>query len=234
MGRPAELDVERVVTAAVALADEAGLPAVTLPNIAKSLGYSTMSLYRHVGSKDELLTLLLDAGVGAPPDIRSAPDRWRPGLRRWTLALREVYTARRWLLDIPLAGPPSGPNQIAWLDTGLRVLRAAPLTPSAKIAVLTLLAGYVRQMVTLAADHAPALGSDPAHAYRTYAATLSRLVHPDRFPYAAPLFTEFGFATPEYDREPVTAFHFDFGLDTILRGITPDTPTADNDRPPST
>src|SRR5690348_14800755 len=100
-GRPAELDVERVVRAAVALADAAGLPAATLPKIADSLGYSTMSLYRHVGSKDELLTLMLDAGVGNPPDIRTTAARWRDGLREWTYALRAVYTERHWLIDIP-------------------------------------------------------------------------------------------------------------------------------------
>lgn len=221
-GRPAELDVERVVRAAVALADEAGLQAATLPKVAESLGYSTMSLYRHVGSKDELLTLMLDAGVASPPDIRTGPAHWRDGLREWTYALRDVYVERHWLIDVPVSGPPSGPNQIAWFDAGLKVLRAARLASNAKIAVLALLSGYVRQMVTLAAEHNPGLGPDPARTYRTYAANLARLVDRDRFPYAAMLFAGNAFEAPEYGTEPITEFHFDFGLNTILRGIAED------------
>ena len=80
LGRPASLDVNVVVAAAVEIADRDGLDGVTLPKVAKSLGFTSMSLYRHVGSKDELLTLMADAALGPPPNI-AAPD-WREGLRR--------------------------------------------------------------------------------------------------------------------------------------------------------
>ncbi|MFB4289794.1 TetR/AcrR family transcriptional regulator [Nonomuraea sp. ATR24] len=64
LGRPAALDVDLVVAAAVEIADRDGLGGVTIPKVAKSLGFTGMSLYRYVGSKDELLTLMADAAAG--------------------------------------------------------------------------------------------------------------------------------------------------------------------------
>ena len=69
LGRPAELDLRRVVQTGIKLADRYGLRGASLPNIAKALGHTTMSLYRHVGSKDELLALMRDFAVGPPPEI---------------------------------------------------------------------------------------------------------------------------------------------------------------------
>jgi AcrR family transcriptional regulator len=80
LGRPAELDVTRVVQAAVELADRDGLSGVTLPKVAKAVGFTPMSLYRYVGSKDELLVLMRDHAIGEPPEI-SAETGWREGPR---------------------------------------------------------------------------------------------------------------------------------------------------------
>ena len=85
-GRPAALDVDGVVKAAVALADRDGLAGVTLPRIAKALGCSAMALYRYVGSKEALWALMCDLAIGAPPPIRRVPGEWREGLRQWAAA----------------------------------------------------------------------------------------------------------------------------------------------------
>lgn len=78
LGRPAELDVEQVVRAAVELADRDGLAGVTLAKVAKELGYTTMSLYRHVGSKEELLVLMGDAATGPARTFPPAPRSGAP------------------------------------------------------------------------------------------------------------------------------------------------------------
>src|SRR6476469_548561 len=62
-GPRAELDVDRIVSAAVAIATAAGLEAVSMARVAKSLGFTTMSLYRHVPSKDDLLALMWNASA---------------------------------------------------------------------------------------------------------------------------------------------------------------------------
>ena len=71
LGRPAQLDLPRVLRTAVRLADRRGLEGVSLPKIANALGYTTMSLYRYVGCKDELLSLMRDFAIGDPPVIET-------------------------------------------------------------------------------------------------------------------------------------------------------------------
>src|SRR5215203_813827 len=60
------LSLDKIVTAAVALADEGGIAALSMSRLADKLGFTTMSLYRHVASKDDLLLLALDAAMGYP------------------------------------------------------------------------------------------------------------------------------------------------------------------------
>ena len=108
VGRPASLDVARVVHAAVGIADRKGIAGVTLPAVAKALGCTTMALYRHIGSKDELLVLMQDAAIGAPPAISTPEEGWRDGLRQWAAAERGVYQRRPWLSRLPVSAAPFG------------------------------------------------------------------------------------------------------------------------------
>src|SRR6185312_12323348 len=72
----------------LAVADADGLAAVSMAKVAAELGNSTMALYRHVRSKDELLVLMGDAAIAAPPDL-SGLD-WREGLTTWALSILET------------------------------------------------------------------------------------------------------------------------------------------------
>lgn len=222
LGRPAELDVAQVVSTAVDLADRDGLAGATLPKVAAALGYTTMSLYRYIGSKDELLVLMADAGTGEPPTI-AAPD-WRTGLRQWARELRLLDHRRPWLARIPTSGPPAGPHRIAWMETGLGVLRGTGLDWAAKVGVLTLLSGYVRHTTLLAQDLATGregTGLAQAQAEERYGRSLLALIDPDRFPETAKLFASGVFAAPAlHDLDDPTADpDFVFGLERILDGI---------------
>jgi AcrR family transcriptional regulator len=222
VGRPAELDSMRVITAAVELADRAGLAGVTLPRVAKELGYTSMSLYRYVGSKDELLALMADAALGEPPDIGSGTG-WRDGLRRFARAERDVYLRRHWLARVPISGPPSGPHQIAWMEAALTALRGTGLEWTEKVSAMTLISGYVRHMAVLSQDLAAGLpaGSDQASAERDYGRALAKLVDPDRFPETAKLFASDTFeAAPAGSAEhPDPDNDFALGLELILDGV---------------
>jgi len=188
LGRPAALDVDRVVTAAVEAADRDGLDGVTLPKVAKSLGVTSMSLYRYVGSKDELLVLMGDHALGAPP--RLDVDDWREGLRAWAHAQRAVYRQRPWLTHLPVTGPPSGPHRIAWMEAALAILARTPLDWAHKIGALSLIGGYVVQAVRQAHELARgrAEGQGQSEAERDYGRALAGLVDPERFPETARLF----------------------------------------------
>src|SRR6188508_1559790 len=74
-GPKRELSIERIVEAAVEIADAEGLAAVSMSSIAASLGFTTMSLYRYVSAKDDLIMLMQEYGTGLPPaSIVEAPD----------------------------------------------------------------------------------------------------------------------------------------------------------------
>jgi AcrR family transcriptional regulator len=218
LGRPATLDIDGVVAAAVDLADRDGLGGVTLPKVAASLGVTGMSLYRHVGSKDELLVLMTDHALGPPPEPET--DDWRAGLRAWAFAQRTVLRRRPWLTRIPASGPPSGPNQIAWLDAGLTALAGTSLDWAHKVGVLSLVGGYVMQSVRLESDFAESRSETQAQSdvERDYGRALAALVTTDRFPQAARLFSSALFEVPPDDAPPDADFLF--GLDLILDGVT--------------
>ncbi|MGW0231712.1 TetR/AcrR family transcriptional regulator [Actinopolymorpha singaporensis] len=221
LGRPAALDVNQVVAAAVEIADREGLGGVTLPRVGKNLGFTGMSLYRHVGSKDELLTLMADAALGEPPSIDSRD--WREGLRTWAYAQREVFRRRPWLTRVPVSGPPAGPHQVAWMEAALKVLSGTHLDWGAKMGILLLVSGYVAQSVRQSGELAEgrAEGQGQVEAERAYGRALERLVEPGRFPQTAQMFSSglFEASPPDTSDTAASDADFAFGLELILDGV---------------
>ena len=77
------LSADAIVEAAVRLADAEGLEAVSMARVAAELGFTTMSLYRHVASKDELLQLMWNASALGAENLVIEGDDWRSRLRTW-------------------------------------------------------------------------------------------------------------------------------------------------------
>ncbi|WP_214411155.1 TetR/AcrR family transcriptional regulator [Sphaerisporangium fuscum] len=203
------LSLERIVSAAIDIADEEGLQALSMARLAERLGCGTMSLYRHVANKDELQTFMLDAVPSLPPGIDCA-EGWRAGLSLWATALLAVYHEHPWVLQIT-GGPPLEPGQLAWLDAGLRTLDGTPLHPREKMQVIMLVLHYVRgetQLTTAAA----AAGEGPGE----YGPLLARLVTAERFPALAEAITA-GVFSEHPEEDPATDTRF--GLDRILDGV---------------
>lgn len=219
VGRPAELDVDTVVNAAIELADRDGLAGVTLQKVAATLGFTKMALYRHVGSKNELFELMVDHATGPAPDFGADPTRWREGLRGWAGAIRAKYAERPWLAQVPIAGPPRGPNVIGWMDAFLRVLRDTGLDTGTQIDVLNVVSGYVQHAVALAGQLGEARsdsGLSQEEVEANYGRSLAMLVDPERFPDAARLF-----AAEVFEPPPEGSADHDFvvGLELILDGV---------------
>lgn len=156
-GPKPRIGFDQVVGAAVTLADEEGLAGVSMAAVARRLGVATMSLYRHVDSKDQLVEAMLDAVAGEPPEI--AAGGWRAYLAAWTRANRNLYVSRPWMVDVPRGAPPTGPRSIAWLDRALLALRETPLDGGEKINILTTLTGYALNEATLTVTMGRAAGS---------------------------------------------------------------------------
>src|SRR5689334_10216252 len=146
------LTLDRIVAAGVHVATTEGLGAVSMSRVAAELGAATMSLYRYVATKDELLMLMVDAAAGLPPAVRERDVSWREGLARWAWAYLAVLRRHPWVLRVPISAPPATPHQIAWLEEGLSSLYDTGLTEREKISVILLLSGFVRNEASLAAD----------------------------------------------------------------------------------
>jgi len=135
------LTVEKVVAAAVELADEQGIAAVSMATVAKRCGFTTMALYRHVSGKDELVQRMLGEGLGMCPAF--AIDDWRTGLERWAREMLAAIFRHPWVIDVPIAGMLGTVEQLSWLDRGLETLAGTPLSEDAKAQLVLLVNGYV-------------------------------------------------------------------------------------------
>lgn len=212
----AGLSRARIVDAAIELADADGLAALSMGKVAARLGFTTMALYRHVASKGELVLLMQDAAVG-PPTPTPGPAGWRPELERWAWDVLRRFRAHPWLLQtITMFGPPATPNQLAWLERGLTVLRDVPLTEPEKLSTILLVDAHVFSDLQFAAFGAPTApgAPDPAE----YGELLARVLDPERFPALARAamggaFTAVDDPAAERDAD------FAFGLARILDGI---------------
>lgn len=223
-GRPAELDGRRVVRAAIELADQAGLARVTLAEVAKKVGYSPMSLYRYMGSMDELLQLMVDAAAADTPDFEAATGDWRGGLRGWAGSLLRQAHRHPWVHHVPMTGPPSGPNAIAWMDRGLATMRHTRLDWAQKVGIVALISGYVRNFALQSQGlrrGREATGMDQPEAEAVWAAHLARLVDAERFPEVAALMASdtFDGPPPQSSDDPTEDGDFVFGLERILDGV---------------
>jgi AcrR family transcriptional regulator len=178
------LTAERIVAAAVALADADGLAAVSMARVARALGFTTMSLYRHVAGKDELLELMADAATGQPPALDPGAG-WRAGLERWSRALVAALLEHPWFLQVTITGPPRTPGRVAWFERGLEALAPTGLTETEKAGVILLVNGCAFWEARVAIEvggAARARGTSPEAETSAYGAALGRFVTADRFP----------------------------------------------------
>lgn len=211
------LTLERIVRRGVELADAEGLSALSMSRLANLLGFTTMSLYRYVASKDDLLVLIHDAAVGAPPPMQAVG--WREGLAAWCRAQLAVLRTHPWMVRIPISGPPMNPNSVAWIESGLAAMTGSGLTEAEKMAVIQLLAGYVLHQARLEAEimaaYAAAGVPDPVGVAQDYGRVLAGLIDAERFPALSETLAAGVFAGADEDWD----VDVEFGLNRILDGI---------------
>lgn len=143
-GPKREMSVERIVEAAVEIADAEGLGAVSMAAVAARLGYTPMSLYRYVSAKDDLVLLMQEEATGLPSEESRAAGGWREQLEALYREQVQAYLRHPWVLEVAIRGIPSTPNSAAWMDAGLRALEETPLTHDERLAVLLIVTGAAR------------------------------------------------------------------------------------------
>ncbi|BBY79981.1 TetR family transcriptional regulator [Mycolicibacterium pulveris] len=204
--RSAGLSRERIVAAAIELADADGLGALSMARLAARLGCGTMSLYRHVANKDELVTFMLSEATSTPPILDSSD--WRVALGNWAESLWSLYHRHPWILQATAAGPPADPGQLRWLEAGLAALGDTGLSERDKFAAVMVVLHFVRgaAAVHIVADHVA--GPD-------YPALLRRVIDEDRFPALSAALADGVLDDADSDREA----DFRSGLRQLLDGI---------------
>ncbi|WP_405776244.1 TetR/AcrR family transcriptional regulator [Streptomyces sp. NBC_00859] len=195
---------------AVGFADSGGLAKLSMARLAERLGCATMSLYRHVATKDDLLVLMLDTAYGEPPFPEAPVDNWRAGLELWTTQLLAVYQRHPWMLQIPTAGPPLEPGQLSWMECGLQMLHATGLSATEKFSVVLLMNGYVHAGTKLS-PKALEMPDDNGVSMPQYGRILAELVDAEHFPVLSELITAGVIDAPTDE--------FVFGLQRVLDGV---------------
>ncbi|MBF6442307.1 TetR/AcrR family transcriptional regulator C-terminal domain-containing protein [Nocardia farcinica] len=203
------LSLDQIVETAIAVADAEGAAALSMNRVAKELGFTAMSLYRYVDSKTTLLQLMLDRVIGVPPELDPAAG-WRAGLRAWAAAEFETIARRPWFLDVPVPGPPSGPNNMAWLEAGLSALAGTAVPESVRLQLVMNLSLYVIGRSWAVRDFLSDTGEDA-----DYDVAMRTVLDPARYPHLVSAFAHRAFENEEIDWARAD---FEFGLERMLDG----------------
>ncbi|WP_103512045.1 TetR/AcrR family transcriptional regulator [Streptomyces sp. SM13] len=223
------LTLDRIVTAAVAVADAEGLAAVSMRRLSTELGTGTMSLYRYVPGKAELLDLMLDRVLGeplpsdtgtdpadtpgAPAEPADAPADWRAAID--TMARTYLDNLRRhpWLLKINQARTVLGPSALRGLELSLTSLRSMGLRDPELISVIITVNSFVEGLARTRVDEAEAVaqtGLSDEEFWDNQRPYLERAMLSGAYPMMAGM-SEDTFS-PEFD-------HFEFGLQRLIAGF---------------
>ena len=150
------LSADAIAEAAIRLADAEGLEAVSMARVAPELGFTTMSLYRHVASKDELLQLMWNASALGAEDLVLEGDGWRPRLRMWATVQRDMMDRHPWITQMPMAAPPLAPNSLIFVERGLETFDGTGLADADKLRIIGLLSSFTLSEARMAYDAARA------------------------------------------------------------------------------
>jgi AcrR family transcriptional regulator len=219
------LSADAIVDAAIRLADAEGLEGVSMARVAAELGFTTMSLYRYVDSKEELLQLMWNASARGAETLVLEGDGWRARLRMWAIVQRDMIDLHPWITQMPMAAPPVAPNSLAFVERGLTTMDGTPLADADKLRFIGLISSFTLSEARMANDalraarDAAAAGDDaePAPPW-TYDALLRELADEKTYPrlyriaWTPP--GDGGSDGPPSERE-----EFLFGIDRILDGL---------------
>jgi AcrR family transcriptional regulator len=209
----AGLDGDRIAAAALRIADAEGLAAVSMRRVAAELGAGTMSLYRHVSGRDDVVELMIDLVDGTEPPPEPTGD-WRADLRTVAERTRRLLLAHPWLAYERPSRPRIGPNSLRHLDGALAVVRQASPDIDRAGALLTAVQAFTYGAVQLElaerrAERDSGLTEDEWR--RGVGPYLKEELATGAYPHVRD-FVAAG-ADPDHDRR------FAFGLDRMLDGL---------------
>ncbi|MFZ2033228.1 MAG: TetR/AcrR family transcriptional regulator [Candidatus Dormiibacterota bacterium] len=200
---------ERVLRAALDLADEGGIESLTMRRLGQALQVEAMSLYNHIAGKDDILDGIVDlvfSEITVPSDIAD----WKTAMRLRAISSRDVLTRHPWATSLMQSRTKPGPSTLRHHDAVIGSLRKAGFTIDMAAHAFSVMDGYIYgfalQQVNL-----------PSHTPEESAAladSILRELPADHYPYLAEMIVEHALK-PGYDY----AEEFEFGIDLILDGL---------------
>jgi AcrR family transcriptional regulator len=215
--RDHELTRERIVAAAIAIADTEGMAELSMRHIASRLGVSTMALYRHVPGKEELTLAMIDAAIGEVRLPRKPPASWRAALELVSRLEWRVFQRHPWLASsMSLTRPQLAPNAMLITEWVMAVFDGRPLTLPERLYIQILLFSFVRGVASALEPEAEAIQeTGMTNEQWMDAQTTTFLGHMEAG--EMPHFREL--AGQEFDFDLTTLF--EFGLGRLLDGLVP-------------
>jgi len=209
------LSYARIVKAAMRIADREGLEAISMRRIASQLNAGTMSLYRYVATRDQLLDLLLDEAYGEiTVPARPSPD-WRKDLRGLACQTRTVLKRHSWLGPLLSSRPTLGPNYLHWFEFALSSTAATGLHMKMRLRIVGTINAWVSGVVGYELGEAETNRRHNLTEKRKrelVAPYLDRILATGQYPQLA----EF----VRHGSGEVTDEDFEFGLDCLIAGLS--------------
>jgi len=203
------LSRERVIDAAIGLADAQGIEALSMRRLAQELGVEAMSVYHHVANKDEILDGIVEV-VLEEFELPQPGAEWKAAVHRTARSAHEVLVRHPWAANLILSGAGTGAARLRYMDSILGSLRqagfSAEMTDHAYHALDSHIMGFTLWQVGMN------LGSDEH--LKELAATFLAQLDIAEFPYLAEHVEQH--LKP---RDPDDSGEFEFGLRLILDGL---------------
>jgi AcrR family transcriptional regulator len=217
-GPKQRFSVDEVLRAAIAVADEEGLPAFSMRKVADRLGLKLMSIYTYVPSRDELIGLMVDEVMGEP-ELPPHSGDWRERLTAVARQMWDEFHRHPWLLQVEQSRPWIGPNGSDRWEWQLAAIEGAGFTDLEMDQTITLLGDFTAASAradVAAARTAEQSGISDAEWWAVNAPVLERLMPPEAYPISGRVGTTAG---EEYNAVRDSERSFRFGLDRILDGL---------------
>ena len=208
--RRAPLTRDRVLRAALALADAGGEEALTMRNLGKQLGVEAMSLYNHVANKEDILDGLVDIVFSEIEVPTPGEGDWQAGMRRRAISAREALNRHRWAVGRMEGRMNPGPASLRSHDAVMGCLREAGFPFRAAVHAMSVTDAYVYGFA-LQEKNLPF--DDPDEVAAVMDVQRGNVPSMDDYPYLLEVATEMAKAGYDYATE------FAFGLDLILDAL---------------
>ena len=206
------LNRDRVLKAALELADTRGLEDLTMRKLAKELGVEAMSLYNHVRNKEDLLAGLVDIVFGEIEVAEPGSVDWRTAMRERSLSMREALNRHPWAIGLMEGRTHPGPENIRYHNAVVGCLREGGFPFREAVHAMSALDAYT---YGFALQERGLPFETPEGSAQEIDRQMAEVPDMSRFPYLVEVATELQKSGYDYATE------FAFGLDLILDGLEP-------------